>query len=36
MPTYFDNKQQAAIKRKAQYFIVINGQLYKRNKQESQ
>jgi transcription initiation factor IIE alpha subunit len=36
MPTHFDNKQQAAMKRKARYFIVINGQLYKRNKQEPQ
>jgi hypothetical protein len=36
MPTHFDSKQQAATKRKARYFIVINGQLYKRNKQEPQ
>ena len=34
MPTHLNQQQQAAIKRKSRYFIVIEGQLYKKNKQE--
>src|SRR5215469_4390496 len=33
MPTTLDKTQQATIKRKARYFIVLNDQLYKRNKE---
>jgi hypothetical protein len=36
MPTHLNQQQQAAIKRRSRYFIVIEGQLYKKNKQESQ
>jgi len=36
LPTNLNDKQQAAIKRKARFFVAINGQLYKRNKQEPQ
>ena len=32
MPTHLTKEQQAAIRRKARYFIVINDQLYKKNK----
>jgi hypothetical protein len=32
LPTDITKQQQAAIKRKARYFIVMNDQLYKRNK----
>ena len=34
MLTHLDQQQQAAIKRKSRYFIVIEGQLYKKNKQK--
>ena len=34
MLTHLNQQQQAAIKRKSRYFIVIEGQLYKKNKQE--
>jgi hypothetical protein len=32
MPTSLSKEQQAAIKRKSRYFIIINDQLYKKNK----
>ena len=32
MPTHLNKVQQAAIKRKSRYFIVLNDQLYKKNK----
>ena len=32
MPTHLTKPQQAAIQRKSRYFIVINDQLYKKNK----
>ena len=32
MPENLNTQQQAAIRRKARYFIVINGELYKKNK----
>ena len=32
MPTHLTKPQQAAIRRKSRYFIVINDQLYKKNK----
>jgi hypothetical protein len=32
MPTHLTKEQQAAIKRKSRYFIVLNDQLYKKNK----
>ena len=32
MPTNLNNEQRAAIKRKARYFIILNDQLYKKNK----
>ena len=32
MPTHLKKKQQAAIKRKSRYFIVLNDQLFKKNK----
>jgi Integrase zinc binding domain len=32
MPTHLTVKQQAAIKRKSRYFIVLNDQLYKKNR----
>ena len=32
MPTHLTKSQQAAIRRKSRYFIVINDQLYKKNK----
>jgi hypothetical protein len=36
MPEELSEQQQAAIKRKARYFIVINNELYKKNKQNIQ
>jgi len=33
MPTHLNKEQQAAIKRKSKYFIVLNDQLYKKNKE---
>jgi hypothetical protein len=32
LPLYLTKEQQAAIKRKSRYFIVVNDQLYKKNK----
>lgn len=32
MPTSLTKEQQAAIRRKARYFIVLDDQLYKKNK----
>jgi hypothetical protein len=32
MPTSLNKEQQAAIKRKSRYFIIVNDQLYKKNK----
>src|SRR5581483_3141518 len=32
MPTHLTKQQQAAIKQKSRYFIVLNDQLYKNNK----
>lgn len=32
LPTDITKQQQAAIRRKARYFIILNDQLYKRNK----
>lgn len=32
LPTHLTKEQQAAIKRKSRYFIVLNDQLYKKNK----
>lgn len=32
MPTHLNKTQQAAIKRKSRYFIILNDQLYKKNK----
>src|SRR5581483_8314409 len=32
LPTHLDKQQQASIKRKSRYFIVIDNQLYKKNK----
>ena len=36
MPENLNTQQQAAIRRKARYFIVINGELYKKNKNNFQ
>jgi len=35
MPTHLTKPQQAAIRRKSRYFIIINDQLYKKNKNNS-
>ncbi|CAB5352135.1 unnamed protein product [Rhizophagus irregularis] len=32
MPTHLDTQQRATIKRKSRYFIILNDQLYKKNK----
>jgi hypothetical protein len=32
MPTHLDTQQRASIKRKSRYFIILNDQLYKKNK----
>ena len=32
MPTHLDTQQRSSIKRKSRYFIVLNDQLYKKNK----
>jgi Integrase zinc binding domain/Integrase core domain len=32
MPTHLNKEQQASIRRKARYFIILNDQLYKKNK----
>jgi hypothetical protein len=32
LPTHLNKEQQAAIKRKSRYYIVLNDQLYKKNK----
>ncbi|RGB36307.1 hypothetical protein C1646_758208 [Rhizophagus diaphanus] len=32
MPTHLDTQQRASIKQKARYFIILNDQLYKKNK----
>ncbi|PKC11083.1 hypothetical protein RhiirA5_287994, partial [Rhizophagus irregularis] len=32
MPTHLTKEQQAALKRKSRYFIILNDQLYKNNK----
>ncbi|CAI2199061.1 3995_t:CDS:1, partial [Funneliformis geosporum] len=36
MPKYLTKEQQQMIKRKSQYFILINGQLYKKNRIDPQ
>ena len=35
-PTNLPNDQQAAVKRKAQFFVIIDGCLYKKNKDNPQ
>lgn len=33
MPTHLTKEQRAALKRKLRYFIILNDQLYKKNKE---